>query len=139
MSHTPYFHWFGKIPNLQHLRVFGCVAYLVKVVANRHKLDTHSTRMVFVGYANRFGVKAYRLYDPQQRNFHFSHSVYFDEVFLIRPQQGGNAVAPLSASNLSPTSKPISAGTGSPQVEWEEADQVASYAPPLLQLPSPPV
>ncbi|MCO5614244.1 hypothetical protein L7F22_068524 [Adiantum nelumboides] len=36
--------------------------------------------MVFVGYGDRFGIKAYRLYHPQQKKFHFAHSVYFDEV-----------------------------------------------------------
>ncbi|MCO5562671.1 hypothetical protein L7F22_016299 [Adiantum nelumboides] len=64
-QHTPYFHWFGKIPNLQHLRVFGCPAYPVSALALRQKFDATSTRMVFVGYGDRFGVKAYRLYDPQ--------------------------------------------------------------------------
>ncbi|MCO5612761.1 hypothetical protein L7F22_067031 [Adiantum nelumboides] len=69
--YTPYYHWFGKIPNLQHLRVFACLAYPVKALSQRQKFDPTSTRMVFVGYGDRLGVKAYRLYDPQQKKFQF--------------------------------------------------------------------
>ena len=61
---TPYFHWFGKPPNVQHLRIFGCVAYPVKALDLRKKLDATSTRMIFVGYGDQFGFKAYRLYNP---------------------------------------------------------------------------
>ncbi|MCO5560071.1 hypothetical protein L7F22_013677 [Adiantum nelumboides] len=61
---TPYYHWFGKIPTLEHLRVFGCSAYPVQVVSLRHKLGATATKMVFVCYGDRLGVKAYRLYGP---------------------------------------------------------------------------
>ncbi|MCO5559698.1 hypothetical protein L7F22_013299 [Adiantum nelumboides] len=38
--YTPYFHWYGKVPNLDHLRIFGCVAYSVEAASLRQKLDT---------------------------------------------------------------------------------------------------
>ena len=63
---TPYFQWFGKVPNLRHLRIFGCPAYTVQPLDIRQKFDATSSRMVFVGYGDRFGVKAYILYDPLQ-------------------------------------------------------------------------
>jgi hypothetical protein len=57
----------------------------VKALDLRKKLDATSSRMVFVGYSDRFSVKAYRLYDLTQRRFHFAHSVYFNETSLISP------------------------------------------------------
>ncbi|MCO5589425.1 hypothetical protein L7F22_043392 [Adiantum nelumboides] len=86
--YTPYYHWFGKIPALERLRVFGCSAYPVHALSLRQKLDATATKMLFVGYGDRLGVKAYRLYDPKNKKIHFAHSVYFDESSMISPQQG---------------------------------------------------
>ena len=122
---TPYFHWFGKTPNVHHLRIFGCVAYPVKALDLRKKLDPTSTRMIFVGYGDRFGVKAYRLYDPVQRRFHLAHSVYFDETSLISPQQERPNPKPIPTT---PTI-PFSTSKSLPQVEWEESSQSTPLTP----------
>lgn len=129
---TPYFHWFGKIPDLQHLRVFGCGAYPIKAADTCKKLDaTTSTRMIFVGYGDRFGVKAYRLYDTTHHKFHFAHSVYFDEASLLGPQEGdATPVHQLPSSQPSKSKAPL---LPLPQVEWEEPDQIL----PLPPLPNP--
>jgi hypothetical protein len=101
---TPYFHWFGKAPNVQHFRIFGCAAYPVKALKSRKKLDPTSSRMIFVGYGDRFGVKAYRLYDPAHRRFQLAHSVYFDESSLISPQSDNNNPNITSSTpSISPT------------------------------------
>ncbi|MCO5574331.1 hypothetical protein L7F22_028114 [Adiantum nelumboides] len=96
---TPYFHWFGKIPNLTHLRVFGCSAYAVKAADLCQKLDSTCTRMIFVGYGDRFDVKAYRLFDPEKKKFLFAHSVYFYESSLLSPQQGDETAPLLNPSS----------------------------------------
>jgi hypothetical protein len=36
---TPHEVWFGKKPSLQHLRLFGCDAYVHVPKENRSKLD----------------------------------------------------------------------------------------------------
>ncbi|MCO5569491.1 hypothetical protein L7F22_023204 [Adiantum nelumboides] len=128
---TPYFHWFGKVPQLQHLLIFGCNAYPVKALPLRHKLDPTSTRTVYVGYGDRFGVKAYRFYDPQLKKFQFFHSVYFDEASLITPQQG-DLTPSQSVHNPQPNLKP-----SPPQIEWEEADVWTPQAIPFSSPPSP--
>ena len=129
---TPYFHWFGKPPNVQHLRIFGCVAYPVKALDLRKKLDPTSTRMIFVGYGDRFGVKAYRLYDPEQRKFHLAHSVYFNETSLLSPQQEiHNPITPLTLPSTTPTI-PLSTPKRHTQVEWEEVSQLAPLPPQTL-------
>lgn len=135
--HTPYFHWFGQIPNLHHLRVFGCAAYPVQALEMRRKFDATSTRMVFVGYGDRFGVKAYRLYDPQKRKFQLSHSVYFDELALLTPQHDSKDPS-LSHTPMPNSQHQHPALSSAPQVAWEESDEV--LIPPQVQpqLPQPP-
>ncbi|MCO5612439.1 hypothetical protein L7F22_066706 [Adiantum nelumboides] len=118
---TPYFHWFGKVPNLEHVRVFECSAYAVQPLATRQKFDPASIRMVFVGYGDRYGVKAYQLYDPIQRKFHFARSVHFDETSLLSPQPGED---PLTKPNppLLPTPPQPTLPVPLPQVECTESD-----------------
>jgi hypothetical protein len=40
----------GKKPRVDHLRVFGCLAYVLKPQELRQKLDANSTKTAFVGY-----------------------------------------------------------------------------------------
>ncbi|MCO5599389.1 hypothetical protein L7F22_053491 [Adiantum nelumboides] len=119
---TPYFHWFGKVPNLEHVRVFGCSAYAVQPLATRQKFDPASIRMVFVGYGDRFGVKAYRLYDPIQQKFHFARSVHFDETSLLSPQPGEEDSLTKPNPRLLPTPPPPTLPVPLPQVEWQESE-----------------
>ena len=49
---TPYERWYGRKPNLAHLRVFGCVAYAYVPDSNRNgKLSKKAERLRFVGYS----------------------------------------------------------------------------------------
>ncbi|GIL87124.1 hypothetical protein Vretimale_14240 [Volvox reticuliferus] len=49
---TPYEYFTGKIPEVGHLRVFGCVAYVHVPKVKRNKLDPVSRRGILVGYGN---------------------------------------------------------------------------------------
>ncbi|MCO5613209.1 hypothetical protein L7F22_067485 [Adiantum nelumboides] len=143
---TPYYHWFGKIPTLEHLRVFGCSAYPLQAVSLRHKLDATATKMVFVGYGDRLGVKAYRLYDPHHKKFHFARSIYFDESSLISPQQGITSPPQLTHPANPFNSADPTSSTSVPRIEWEEEDVLRYISlpnqpqvPPIQQIPSSPV
>ncbi len=57
---TPYEKWGGCKPNLEHLRVFSCVAYAHIPDCNRRKLDEKAEKLRFVGYSKN--PKGYRLY-----------------------------------------------------------------------------
>ncbi|GJZ52808.1 zinc finger, CCHC-type containing protein [Tanacetum coccineum] len=59
---TPYEAIKQRKPNLENLRVFGCIAYAKVPSQHLTKLDDRSTRMVYLG--NEQGSKAYRLFDP---------------------------------------------------------------------------
>ncbi len=56
---SPYRRWFGKDPDLQHLRVWGCLGYAQVPQQRRTKLDAKAEPVRFLGYD--VGVKAYRV------------------------------------------------------------------------------
>ena len=53
--------WTGKKPSLEHLRVFGCDAYVHVPKENRSKLDKKDEKCIFIGYKY---VKGYKLWNP---------------------------------------------------------------------------
>ena len=59
---TPHDIWSGKEPSLQHLRLFGCDAYVHIPKENRSKLDKKVEKCIFIGYKD--GVKGYKLWNP---------------------------------------------------------------------------
>ena len=74
---TPYEAWTRIKPNVDHLRVFGCLAHVKAVVCDLKKLEDRSKPMVFIGYEK--GSKAYRVYDPFTGNIHRTRDVIFEE------------------------------------------------------------
>ena len=76
-NRTPYECWYGRAPNVGHLRIFGCTAYVHINDQERQKLDMKSEKMIFVGY--QFGTKGYRVYDPKKQKVFVRRNVIFDE------------------------------------------------------------
>lgn len=64
---TPMEVWTGSKPKVTHFRVFGCVAYGHVTANGRKKLDSRSSKMVFLGYSTQ--GNGYRLYDPITKKF----------------------------------------------------------------------
>ena len=50
------------MPNVQHLRRFGCVAYVLNKGGIRKKFETKIKKGIFVGYNKN---KTYRVYMPE--------------------------------------------------------------------------
>jgi len=70
--------YIGQKPSVDHFRVFGCLAYYHIPSQDRRKLDSKSSKCLFLGYdAN---TKAYRAYDPQKRKIIISRDLIFDET-----------------------------------------------------------
>ncbi|GAB2287662.1 hypothetical protein Dimus_037947 [Dionaea muscipula] len=69
--------WNNRPPNLDHLRIFGCSAFMHK---SEGKLDPRSAKCVFLGYQE--GTKGYRLWDKNTPGFKvvISRDVIFNEV-----------------------------------------------------------
>jgi hypothetical protein len=75
---TPHEVWSGKKPSLQHLRVFGCDAYVHVQKENRIKLDKKAEKCIFIGYKD--GVKGYKLWNLETKKIVYSQDVVFREV-----------------------------------------------------------
>ena len=78
-SITPHERWFGRKPNISHIRVFGCLASSHIPGQRRSKLDSKTENMVLVGCASQ--SKGYRLYNPSSRKV-VRRDVTFDEAKL---------------------------------------------------------
>jgi hypothetical protein len=76
-SITPYEAWWGRKPDLTHLRVLGCDAWAISPVPTRRAQDHHAERGIFVGYAS--GKKAYQLWNPTEQILIESRDTVFDE------------------------------------------------------------
>ncbi|DAZ97019.1 TPA: hypothetical protein N0F65_011934 [Lagenidium giganteum] len=67
-------------PSVQHMRVFGRLAYVLTPREKRLKWDPKARECVFVGY--KALSKAYRLYDIEGGKVVVSRDVKFDETVM---------------------------------------------------------
>ncbi|KAF0693666.1 Aste57867_15393 [Aphanomyces stellatus] len=74
---TPFEALYGRKPNIDHLRPFGCPAFAFIDKAKRAKLDPRAIKCVFVGYASQH--KSYRLIDCDSGQLIQCRSVKFTE------------------------------------------------------------
>uniref|UniRef100_A0A251RQU6 Putative ribonuclease H-like domain, Reverse transcriptase, RNA-dependent DNA polymerase n=1 Tax=Helianthus annuus TaxID=4232 RepID=A0A251RQU6_HELAN len=76
-NQTPYEAWNGRKPNVDHLRVFGSLAYAHIPKQHRSKLNEKTEKTIFVGYSEQ--SKGYKLYNPHTNKIVISRDVVFDE------------------------------------------------------------
>ena len=69
--------WSGAKPDISHLCIFGCAAYVHVLKGKRRKLDPKSREMIFVGYENL--LKGWQFWDAKNRCIEISRDVKFDE------------------------------------------------------------
>lgn len=74
---TPYKGLFGMRPFVDHLRTFGCLAYVLIAPLHRAKFDPKSEKHVFIGYSGE--SKGYKLLNPLNGNVVVSREVPFHE------------------------------------------------------------
>lgn len=77
---TPYEHWFGRKPQLDHLKVFGTVGYAHIPKVHRKKWDSKAVKVFLVGFEPT--SKNFRLYNPEKRKVFISCDVKFNENFV---------------------------------------------------------
>ena len=51
---TPFEVWYGKKPDIGHLRVWGCVAYVHIQKDKRPSLGSHMDKCIFIGYPDGY-------------------------------------------------------------------------------------
>ena len=74
---TPYEVWKGEKPNIEHLKVFGWIAYAHVPDSERQKLDKKAEKLRFVGYCTQ--SKGYRLLDENISKVFIRRDVIFNE------------------------------------------------------------
>lgn len=74
---TLYEAWTGDKPNLQHIKVFGCMVFMKIPQVHIKKLDNRSKAVVYLG--KEPGTKANQLFDPASRTLHVSRDLVFEE------------------------------------------------------------
>jgi hypothetical protein len=75
---TPEEKFTGKKPNVSHLRVFGCIAYMHVPDEKILKLDPKVDKCIFIGYS--LEQKVYRCFNPSTQKLQVSKDVVFDEM-----------------------------------------------------------
>ena len=77
--------WSGVKPKLDHLRPFGCTAY---IHVNQGKLDPRAVKGVFIGYP--LGVKGYKIWLINDKKCVISRNVIFQESSTIKTNMQKN-------------------------------------------------
>ena len=74
---TPFEVLTGKKPCVDHLRVFGCIAYAHIPKDERQKFDPKAQKCILLGYGTE--VKGYRLYNIKTKRVIYCRDVIFTE------------------------------------------------------------
>ncbi|KAD5960996.1 hypothetical protein E3N88_12469 [Mikania micrantha] len=74
---TPIHMWSGERPNVNDLRIFGCLCYGLTPAQQRHKFEPKSEKCILIGYSSQ--TKGYRLYNPKTKQIITRRDVKFFE------------------------------------------------------------
>jgi hypothetical protein len=72
---TPYELWFGRIPNMSYLKIWGCKVFVKRLTSD--KLASKSDKCFFVGYPKE--TKGYYFYYQSENKRLLLVMVYFGE------------------------------------------------------------
>ena len=73
---NPHEKYYGKKPDLSHVRIFASLAYVHIPDEKRQKLAPKSEKYILVGYSLE---KGYKCFNPSTRKVRVSRDVVFDE------------------------------------------------------------
>jgi hypothetical protein len=83
---TPEEVFMGKIPEVGHIRIFGCLVYCHVSAERRTKLERTAEKGILVGYSQT--SKAYRVYIPALKRTVVRRDVRFEEDRAYRKSCG---------------------------------------------------
>ncbi|KAJ9561693.1 hypothetical protein OSB04_006853 [Centaurea solstitialis] len=86
---TPYHLLFGRIPDIDYFKVFGCSCFVLNETENRGKFGPKSDEMIFVGYSDC--SVAYRVFNKKSRVVYESVNVRFDPFVELSSTVSSNA------------------------------------------------
>ena len=82
---SPYEMWWGKKPNISFMKIWGCDAYVKRLVSD--KLEPKSEKCVFVGYPKE--TKGYYFYNRNENKvFVAQYGTFLEKQFLNKGTSG---------------------------------------------------
>ncbi|XP_038877664.1 uncharacterized mitochondrial protein AtMg00710-like [Benincasa hispida] len=85
--------WTKHPPNLDNLRVFGCVGYIHQ---NQGKLKSRAVKCMFVGFTE--GVKGFKMWNSAEKRFVVSRDVTFREREMFMQKEKTTIEIPKSST-----------------------------------------
>nr|GEX75756.1 hypothetical protein [Tanacetum cinerariifolium] len=85
---TPYELWYGKVPKLSYLKVWGCEALVKRDTLD--KLQQRSVKCIFIGYPKE--TMGYYFYFPPKNKIVVARYAEFFEKNLITQEVSGRAI-----------------------------------------------
>ena len=85
---TPYELWTGKVPKLSFLRIWGCEAYVKRLLSD--KLSPKSDKCFFVGYPKE--TKGYYFYNRNENKVFVARDGVFLEKDFISKKTSGSSI-----------------------------------------------
>jgi hypothetical protein len=125
---TPYEGWFKRKPDVSHLRVWGCTAYVYIQRDKRKSLESHMEKCIFVGYPT--GYKGWKFYNPTTKKYIICERAEFDERYFP-----GLSVGTLPKINLQVPSSPTINSAPLPDLGGDDEPPPIQTLP--VQLPNP--
>ncbi|KAI0923982.1 hypothetical protein AcV5_010529 [Taiwanofungus camphoratus] len=155
---TPFELWFKRKPDVSHLRVWGCTAYVHIQKDQRSALGPHMQKCVFIGYPD--GYKGWKFYNPTTKKTIISERADFDERYFpglkhtssihppaaaVAPESvpvpdfgGDNDPAPVDAAPVpNPLQVPVAPPPNAPTVAQSPSPSPAPSAPTASPDPAP--
>ena len=131
--------WTGRDVSYNHLRVFGCRAFVLIPRDERSKLDSKTKECIFLGYGHEeFG---YRLWDPVNKKIIRSRDVVFFEEQTIedfdKPEKPKSINSEQFHSDLTPTPMTYSNDEGDAQGDQQNAIDMPPVAHELSDTGEP--
>ena len=135
---TPYEAWHGSKPPLEHLRRFGCDAYVYVPAERRKKLDPKSRRCIHLGYVHNT-TKLWRIWDlASSRVTHVADVVFDEQSFGGRTRS--KSCPPLSILlkdkvDYTVTSNASSLSSTMPVIQKDPAEEISELGTPHAFVP----
>ncbi|GAA0187195.1 transmembrane signal receptor [Lithospermum erythrorhizon] len=77
---SPFENLFGKAPDINHLKVFGCACFATICSSNSDKFSARAYKSIFLGYSST--QKGYKLYNMHTHKLFVSRNVIFHETIF---------------------------------------------------------
>lgn len=129
-NRSPWELLFHSVPDLTHLRVFGCTYFPLLRPYDTHKLQPHTKPCIFLGYPAY--SKGYICLEPSSHSIFISRHVLFNENELLCPES-----PPLSTgSSLSAVTSQFSTFPAWLSYLLHTSPSTAQPSPPIVPVPT---